>query len=146
MSRATVLLTNRETRERVCAWARKAPMNTRVEFKEPKRSIPQNDRFWASLTDVARQVEWHGVRLSADDWKLVFMDALKQEMRLVPNIAGTGFINLGRSSSDLSKAEMSDLLELIYAFGANYGVKFCDKPIREAGRDAAGSNAPATAG
>lgn len=128
MSRVTVLLTGRETRERVINWVRKAPVNTRVELKEAKRTVPQNDRFWASLTDVARQVEWHGVRLSADDWKLVFMDALKQEMRLVPNIAGTGFINLGRSSSDLSKAEMSDMLEMIYAFGANYGVTFHDTP------------------
>lgn len=134
MSRATVLLTSQAERQRVCAWVMKAPVNTRVELKEAKRSVPQNDRFWASLTDVARQVDWHGVKLSADDWKLIFMDALKQEMRLVPNLNGTGFINLGRSSSDLSKAEMSDLLELIYAFGANYGVKFCDKPIRDGGK------------
>lgn len=126
MSRVTVLLTNQRSRDQVCLWVRKAPVNTRVELKECKRSVPQNDRFWASLTDIARQVDWHGVKLSADDWKLVFMDALKQEMRPVPNINGTGFINLGRSSSDLSKQEMSDLLELIYAFGSNYGVTFHD--------------------
>lgn len=142
MSRVTVLLTSRETRERVIHWIKIAPVNTRVELKEPKRSIPQNDRFWASLTDIARQVEWHGVKLSADDWKLVFMDALKQEMRLVPNISGTGFINLGRSSSDLSKAEMSDLLELIYAFGSNYGVKFNDKPF-SSDQGTGGANNPA---
>jgi hypothetical protein len=135
MSRVTVILTGPEPRQRVCNWVMKAPVNTRVELKEAKRSIPQNDRFWASLTDVARQVDWHGVKLSPDDWKLVFMDALKQEMRLVPNLNGTGFINLGRSSSDLSKQEMSDLLELIYAFGANYGVKFND-----GARDTAGES------
>lgn len=136
MSRVTVILTGKQTRDQVCHWVQRAPVNTRVELKETKRSVPQNARFWASLTDIARQVEWHGVKLSADDWKLVFMDALKQEMRLVPNINGTGFINLGRSSSDLSKEEMSDLLELIYSFGANYGVKFHDDvPVaREAGR------------
>lgn len=126
MSRVTVILTNRETRERVCRWVMKAAWGTRVELKEAKRTLPQNDRFWASLTDVARQLTWHGVKLSPDDWKLVFLDALKREMRLVPNINGDGFVNLGRSSSDLSKQEMSDLLEIIYAFGAQHGVEFND--------------------
>lgn len=115
------------TRARLCQWIAKAPSGTRVELKAPRRSIPQNDRMWASLTDVARQVPWHGVRLTADDWKLIFLDALKREIRMAPNLDGTGFVNLGRSSSDLSKAEMSELLELIYAFGARHGVTFHDQ-------------------
>lgn len=78
------------------------------------------------LTDVAQQLTHHGVKLSPDDWKLVFLDGLKRELRLVPNLDGTGFVNLGRSSSDLSKAEMSDLMELIAAFGAQHGVAFKD--------------------
>ncbi|MTV61688.1 recombination protein NinB, partial [Streptococcus pneumoniae] len=36
-------------------------------------------------------------------------------------------VTLGRSSSDLSKAEMTDLIELIGAFGANHGVVFHDQ-------------------
>lgn len=124
MSRATLILTGREVRERAAAWCRNAPPGTRVEFKEAKRSTDQNALMWAMLTEVARQVEWHGLRLSADDWKLIFLASLHQEMRLVPNLDGTGFVNLGRSSSDLTKAEMSDLIELIGAFGAQHGVTF----------------------
>jgi hypothetical protein len=71
--------------------------------KAPKRSLPQNDRMWAMLTDLAAQVKWHGLRLTADDWKLIFLDALKREVRMVPNLDGNGFVSLGRSSSDLSK-------------------------------------------
>ena len=67
---------------------------------------------------------WHGLRLTLDDWKLIFLDALKREVRMVPNIDGNGFVSLGRSSSDLSKEEMGDLLELIYAFGARHDVVF----------------------
>ncbi|MDB5501229.1 MAG: NinB family protein [Tardiphaga sp.] len=81
------------------------------------------------LTEVATQCPWHGVKLTADDWKFVFIDALKRELRTVPNIDGNGFVNLGRSSSDLSKSEMSDLIELIHAFGAEHGVKFKDDAI-----------------
>lgn len=126
MSRATLILTGPESRARAAAWCRNAPMNTRVEFKEAKRTTDQNALMWASLTEIARQVPWHGLKLSADDWKLIFMASLNQEMRLVPNIDGTGFVNLGRSSSDLSKEEMGGLIDLIHEFGARHGVVFHD--------------------
>jgi hypothetical protein len=126
MSRAVVVITSRAMRERVAHWAEKAPAGTRVEFKAPRRSVPQNDRMWAMLTDLAKQVKWHGLHLTPDDWKLIFLDALKREVRMVPNLDGNGFVSLGRSSSDLSKSEMGDLMELIAAFGANHGVTFHD--------------------
>jgi hypothetical protein len=126
MSRAMVILSSPSERLRAARWVEKLPPGTRVEFKQPKRSIDQNSKLWASLTDIATQLKWHGIKLSADDWKLLFLDALKREVRMVPNIDGNGFVSLGRSSSDLTKSEFSDLLELIVAFGANHGVVFHD--------------------
>ena len=126
MSRVAVILNCRAAREKAAKWVLNAPLNSRLELKEPKRSLPQNDRMWAMLTDVSRQVTHHGVKLSPDDWKLVFLDALGRELRMVPNLDGTGFVNLGRSSSDLSKSEMTDLIELIFAYGAKHGVEFHD--------------------
>ena len=127
MSRALVILASLAERQRVAAWAMKAPINTRVEFKAPKRSLPQNDRMWALLTEIAQQVPYHGLKLTPDDFKLLFLDGLKREVRMVPNLDGNGFVSLGRSSSDLSKDEMSDLMTLIEAFGAQHGVVFHDQ-------------------
>jgi hypothetical protein len=79
--------------------------------------------MWSLLTDVARQLPWHGQRLTPDDWKLVFLDALKGEVRTVPNLDGNGFVSL-RRSSDLSKSEMSEMIDLIMCFGAEHGVEF----------------------
>ena len=124
MSRVLISLATEQDRLRAAKWITQAPPGTRLEFKKPKRSIPQNDLMWAALTDVATQLPWHGIKLSPDDWKLIFLDALKRELRMVPNIDGSGFVNLGRSSSDLSKAEMTDMIELIHQFGANHGVTF----------------------
>jgi hypothetical protein len=124
MSRALLVLTDSRERGKAAAWIANAPAGTRVEFKGPKRTLPQNDRMWAMLTEVATQLPWHGIKLTPDDWKLVFLDALRREVRMVPNIDGNGFVNLGRSSSDLSKEEMGDLMELIAAFGAQHGVVF----------------------
>jgi hypothetical protein len=127
MSRATVIIRGATDRLRIASWADKAPVGTRVEFKRVKRTLPQNDRMWAMLTDIATQLPWHGLKLAPDDWKLLFLDALKREVRMVPNIDGNGFVSLGRSSSDLSKGEMSDLIEIIAAWGAQHGVIFRDQ-------------------
>jgi hypothetical protein len=127
-----IILRSDAERQKAVAWAQKAPWGTRIEWKAPKRSVPQNDRFWASLTDVAQQLEWHGLKLTADDWKLIFLDALKREVRMVPNLDGNGFISLGRSSSDLSKQEMTDLIDIIHEFGARHGVVFHDREQEQA--------------
>lgn len=126
MSRYLVTLHGSADKARLLQIINAAPFGTRVEVKAAKRTIPQSDRMWAMLTDVAQQLPWHGVKIRPDDWKLIFLDGLKRELRMVPNLDGTGFVNLGRSSSDLSKQEMTDLIELIFAFGAQHGVKFHD--------------------
>ena len=131
MSRAVLVLHRQSDRDRAASWVGQAPWGTRITFQEAKRTTDQNARMWAMLTEVARQVKWHGQRLSADDWKLVFLSALKQELRIVPNLDGTGFVQLGRSSSSLSVGEMADLMDLIAAFGAREGVTFAE-PEREA--------------
>ena len=86
------------------------------------RSDAQNRRLWAMLTDISQQVEWHGVRLSPEDWKHVFTASLKQQ-RAVPGLDG-GFVVLGQSTSKMTKAEMSELQELMAAFGAEREVIF----------------------
>ena len=124
MSRALLVLWNDAQRAKAIDWIRRAPKETRVTFQAPKRTLPQNDRLWAMLTDLSEQLVWHGQKLSPEDWKLVVMSGLNQEMRLVPNMSGTGFVPLGRSSSRLSVAEMKELQDLIEAFGNQHGVKF----------------------
>ena len=126
MGRALLVLWNDATRAKAIDWIRRAPKETRVVFQGPKRTLPQNDRMWAMLTDLSEQLLWHGQRLSTEDWKQVMLASLKQEMRIVPNIHGDGFVQLGRSSSDLSKEEMGDLMTIMEAFAARYGVKFKD--------------------
>lgn len=127
MTRYCFTLNSAADRARALRTITVAPNGSRVEVKAAKRSLPQNDRFWAMLTDVAQQLLWHGVKLRPDDWKYLFLDALKRERRMMPNLEGNGFVDLGRSSSDLSKSEMGDLMTLIEMFGANHGVKFQDE-------------------
>lgn len=127
MSRYLVTLNSSADRVRAVNIIAAAPAGARVEIKAAKRSTGQNSKLWAMLTDVAMQLPWHGQKIRPDDYKLLFLDALKREKRLVPALEGDGFVDLGRSSSDLSKDEMSDLLTLIESFGANHGVIFSEQ-------------------
>lgn len=123
MGRALLVLHNDAMRSKAIDWIRRAPAETRVEFKGPKRTTEQSDKMWACLTDISQQTDWCGLKLSPDDWKVLFMNALNSEMRLVPNLDKTGYVNLGNRSSQLSKAEMSDLIEIIHKFAAERGIK-----------------------
>lgn len=131
MSRHVLVLNTDSLRDKAVSYVRLAQNGVRVEFKGPRRSNDQNAKMWACLSDIARQLKWHGVQLSADDWKLVFLDALKREVRMVPNIDGNGFVNLGQSSSDLSKEEMADMITLILQFGDAHGVEFSEPREKE---------------
>lgn len=93
-----------------------------VKVEQEKRSLAQNARLWAMLTEISHQVDWYGQKLTADEWKDVFTAALKKE-KVVPGING-GFVVVGQRTSTMTKAEMAELQELMEAFGAERGVKF----------------------
>jgi hypothetical protein len=126
MSRALVVIRSSSDRERIARWARQAPAGTRVEFKQERRSLPQNDRMWAMLTDVSTQKKHCGRRYTPDQWKVLFMHACGREVQFIPALDKSTFIPWGQSSSDLSKAEMSNLIDFISAWGAENGVTFDD--------------------
>lgn len=125
MTRALLTLNSNSIRDQATSWIKKAPPGTRLEFRAPVRSLPQNDLMWARLTDIAKHVNWHGQNLTPADWKDIFTASLRRA-RVVPNIDGDGFVQLGLHTSDLSKEEMGNLLDLIDAFGAERGVLFSD--------------------
>ena len=126
MSRAVLILANDAIRERAIKWIKGAPDRTRVEFKEPKRTTDQNAKMWAMLSDIARQKEHTGRKYTTEDWKCLFMHALGQELRFVPSLDMKTFLPLGFRSSELSVQEMRDLIELMYAYGAEHNVKWSD--------------------
>jgi hypothetical protein len=125
MGRALVVIRSEADRATVLTWATKAPVGTRVTFQRSKRTLPQNDKLWACLTDVSQQVEWYGQKLSPDDWKDMFTASLRKA-RVVPGIDPGSFVLLGLHTSDMDKGELSDLIELIHAFGLERGVVFQD--------------------
>jgi hypothetical protein len=101
-----------------------APDGYVVKIQEPTRSLDQNAKLWPMLEDVASQVIWYGKRLTTWNWKDVFTAALRKQ-EVIPGIDG-GFVVCGQHTSDMGRKEFSDLIELIYAFGSEQGVKWSE--------------------
>lgn len=131
MGRALLVLNGAIDRRKAAEWIAKAPTGTRVEFKAAKRSLDQNSLMWVYLTKIAEQVEWYGQKLSAEDWKDVFTASLRRA-RVVPGIDPGSFVPLGMRTSDMTKEEMGNLLDLIDAFAAERGVVLDPLPSERA--------------
>lgn len=131
MSRYLLTIRNEKDRAKALDWVTRLPLGWRLEFKETKRSLPQNDKFHAMLTDIATQVVWiDGKRYPPEDWKRYFMKEVNKE-RYMPHEDG-GYVPIGRSSTDLGKQEMAFMFDLLEAFGARHGVTFQEAVSGEA--------------
>jgi hypothetical protein len=120
-------IVNSSTRRRIIEIIDRLPDGWRVIMQGPQRTLEQNDKMWAMLTDLSKQLRWHGQQLSTEDWKIIMMSAVRRDMKVAPNYWGDGFLMLNTSSRSLSKREMSDMIEAMYAYGAARGVDWTEQ-------------------
>ena len=118
-----------QARQGIAEFSQACDLGTEVLFQIPKRTLPQNELMWVLLGEVASQIMWCGLKLSSEDYKDIISATLHQQ-RVVPNADRNGFITLGARTSDMSKAELSDMIEMIYVFGVDNGVKFSEQKVK----------------
>ncbi len=96
-----------------------------VVIKPETRSLAQNNLMWSCLTDLSTQLQWCGKKITPEGWK-DFITAHIDGQDIVPNMDGTGFVTIGRgkSTSQMTIKEMTEVIELCHAFGALQGVKW----------------------
>lgn len=93
------------------------------------RSEEQNRKMWPMLADLRNQVEWLG-EFATEDIKLMFLNRLGVELRFLPTLERQGMFPVGLRSSTLTKEQFSALIELLYQFGAENGVRWTDPAER----------------
>ena len=121
------LLLDKSSRQVAIQAVLTAPDGYVCEVKSATRTTEQNKLLWAILRDVSSQVIWHGRKLTCEEWKDIFTATLKQQ-ESIPGIDG-GFVILGRSTRNMTKNEIADLIELIYAFGSMQEVKWKEPQV-----------------
>ncbi len=96
-----------------------------VVIKPETRSLAQNNLMWSCLTDLSTQLQWCGKKMTPEGWK-DFITAHIDGQEIVPNMDGTGFVTIGRgkSTSNMTIAEMTEVIEQCHAFGTLQGVKW----------------------
>lgn len=94
---------------------------------QSRRSAQANSLMWVRLGELAEQADWHGIKLSAEEFKDLLSAGLTKS-KVVPNIEGNGFVILGQRTSKMSIKQMNDLITLIEAFGSERGVRFSIDP------------------
>ena len=77
--------------------------------------------MWSVLAQL-EPIEWYGATLTKEEWKDVLTASIKRQ-RVVPGLEG-GFVVCGSSTSKMSAAELSEVIEVAFAFGAQQGILF----------------------
>lgn len=124
-TRGTVTILGPEERQKIATWAKNVEVGTVVTFRKKSRSSEQSAKMWAMLHEIADQVEWYGAKLEAEDWKDMATASLRHA-RVVPGIDRGTYVPLGMHTSTMTIEEMTNLIEFLYAFGAEHGVVFKD--------------------
>lgn len=91
---------------------------------EEKRNLPQNAKLHATISDIARTCEWAGKKWDAEVWKRMLIAAWCRTRNEAPIIIqaldGHGVDAVYRRSSELTKAECSELLEYVICWAAEH--------------------------
>lgn len=107
-----------------------APQDAVLNIREATRTLDQNAKFHAMISDIAR-AKPQGRVLPTDTWKVLILAACGHKMRFEPALDGDGVVPVGLRSSRLTKAQMSDAIEWMYAWGAEHGVVWTE-PMKRA--------------
>lgn len=99
----------------------------------PNRTLPQNRRLHAAITDIAEQLPWPpetGEIHDVEWWKrrltLQWLTETGEQPDLIVSLDGLQFALLLPHTSDLNTKQCAALNEWISIFGAKHGVTFKD--------------------
>ena len=118
----TVILKSEYQRNLAHEYLDRAPVGAVVKISKPARSLDQNSKMWALLSDISR-AKPDGRCHTPEVWKSLFMNACGHAVQFEEGLDGNPF-PAGFKTSSLSKEQMSEMIEFIYAWGSQQGVVF----------------------
>ena len=107
------IIDGRDTHElvaRVTAMLADGPAQVKLS-PASKRSLQANKLMWVKLNELERTRKWHGRKLAASNWKHLITAGMEQKV-VVPNIAGDGFVILGKATSNMTVKQMNQVIEM----------------------------------
>ena len=101
--------------------------NLVMEIKLSSKTREQEEKYHAMINDIAKQAQHLGAKWSAEDWKRLLVDQyLREEAniqgKIIPNLDGTGIVQLGFQTRKFTKEQASEFVEWLYAWSGNNGI------------------------
>ena len=98
-----------------------------MEIKLESKSREQEEKYHAMINDIAKQAQHLGAKWSAEDWKRLLVDQYLREVdevqsKIIPNLDGTGIVQLGFQTRKFTKEQASEFVEWLYSWSANNGI------------------------
>lgn len=129
----TFVMAHAEARRRAVTAVENAPEGHVVTIAEPTKRREQEEKYHAMIGDIASQWKFMGQRVDKDDAKRLLVDAFAKAMRdagtplhhdgrVVPSLDGERVVQLGIQTSKFYKAEASEFIEFLSAWGAENGI------------------------
>jgi hypothetical protein len=120
--RRIIILAHPEARRLAIEAVQQAPEGYGVVIKPSTRSLEQNALLHAELTEISATREWFGSKRSIEVWKRLltaaWMRARGESVEVLPALDGHGADVVFRRTSELTKAELSELIEYIRAWSS----------------------------
>jgi hypothetical protein len=120
----TVILRGKSQRDFAKTLIDLAPADAVVRVSAAKRTLDQNAKLWAMLSDLSR-AKPGGRVATPETWKALAMHACGFAVQFEMGLNGQPF-PVGFRSSQMTKPQMSMLIEWLYQFGAENGVRWSD--------------------
>lgn len=121
----TFFLVSDHVRMNAVRAVRTCPDDWMCTIQPRKRSLDQNAKLWAMLSDVAK-AKPEGRQWTVDTWKAAFMHSLGHQVQFCEGLDDCGPFPIGFRSSRLTVKQMSDLIETIYEYGSRHGVAWSE--------------------
>ena len=98
-----------------------------MEIKLASKSREQEEKYHAMINDIAKQAQHLGAKWSSEDWKRLLVDQYLREVgevqtKIIPNLDGTGIVQLGFQTRKFTKEQASEFVEWLYAWSGNNGI------------------------
>ena len=115
-------LANEAVRRRAMAAVADAPLTYRVTVEPARRNADINAALHAKLGEIADIRKWAGKRWDIETWKRLLVAAWSratgQALVMLPALDGAGVDIVFRRTSQMTQAEVRDLLAFIEAWEA----------------------------
>ena len=129
MKKTILKITGEAARKAACREVLAAPEGHIVRITPETRSLDQNAKLHAMLTDISRQAKYLGAKRDVEFWKGLFVSgwqiATGEKPEIVPGLEGE-FINIRESTTTIGIRRMASLIEYIQAWAAMNGVVMSD--------------------